>query len=564
MEHNIKHKIKRIFILLWLIPLLSNLLGALSIFLYLSYLEVDAFTAAVTGGSERMSEFVRWHHFIAYFLAANFLGLGLFMWWFAPVKRYLKRAAQGKSLGEIPDSIRHRALAVPLMLATATAGMWLGAGFYFWYINQAAYEMSFLDIGLPIIVVAGVPVVIFNYILVELDWRYALPIFFPEGNVPEYSTGRITLRKRVFLIGTIITYLPLLMFAFIGYERAKLLALTGDSIYLTNLILSYLFVGFVAFLMIELGFFSIWKIVLLPVQQLQTAFERVGQAQDLTTRLPVMSNDELGVAAQGFNRMVEGLIRGQEAERERDRIAYELELARQTQQSLLPREMPRLRYLDIMASSEPAFEVGGDFYGYYLLPDNSLAITVGDVSGKGMAAALMMAVATGHTGSFIYLMHQPSQFLASLNEATRPHTRQSGLNVALCALHLAANGRGLELEAANAGGVWPIVRRTGGRVEWLEVSGPPLGMIYPTVSYGAISTALRPGDLLILSSDGVIEAHNPRGELFGFDRLEEAVAGLDATQPVAALHQELLGAVQSFTNDAPLYDDLTLMALKVV
>jgi len=220
----------------------------------------------------------------------------------------------------------------------------------------------------------------------------------------------------------------------------------------------------------------------------------------------------------------------------------------------------------LAASSEPAFEVGGDLYGYHLLRDNSLAITIGDVSGKGMPAALMMATTIGLLGAHVHLMEHPAELLSQLNGAIRFHAEQSGLNTALCALRLVTDDgyRGVAVEVANAGAVWPILRRATGQVEWLEVGGPPLGTGLSGFPYLSLTRSLLRDDLLILSSDGIIEAHNQRHQLFGFERFETAVALLDPSQSASTLHANLLKEVRIFTNGVEPHDDLTLMVLKVI
>lgn len=362
----------------------------------------------------------------------------------------------------------------------------------------------------------------------------------------------------------LITYLPLLLIIWIAFDRTRQLWITRNPALLFNMLLSHVYIGVLALIVIMLGIYSLARSIIVPLLRLRMAFERVGKQRDFTTRLPVVSNDELGEVAADFNQMVAELAQGRKAEEERARISHELELARRTQLSLLPREAPLIPYLEVAATSEPAQHVGGDLYGYYMLTDSTLAITVGDVSGKGMAAALMMATTTGLIGANVGIMQRPADLLAHLNIAMRFHTRTSGLNTALCAVHFAPNGQRIEIEAANAGSVWPILRRAHGAVEWLEVGGPPLGMDLPVLAYPTLKRTLGSGDLLILSSDGVIEAQNHQHDLFGLERLEMAVAALDPTQGAVTLHAQLLQAVYTFIDGSEPHDDLTLLVLKVV
>lgn len=544
---------------LTLIPVLGNLLGALSIFIYLSYIAVDTPLPGFFVRREHLRELFM---FVVFMLFAT-IGMVIFSHIrAAPLRRIVRRTAKGDSAGDISDTLRRQALALPRVLALASAVIWLIAGLFF--SRSISNGARFLENFLAITVVAGWPSVVVIYLLLDLSWRRALPIFFPQGNLPDYRTARLSLLNRLRILMPLITYVPLGLSIWIAFDRSRQLWLTQNPFYLRNMLLSQIYLGLLALLVIFLGLYTLGRSIIVPLLGIRMAFDRVGRQRDFTTRLPVVTNDELGELAADFNTMVAQLARGQQAEEERARIAHELDLARRTQLSLLPREAPRLPYLEVAASSEPAFQVGGDLYGYYLLTDQTLAITIGDVSGKGMAAALMMATTTGLIGANISIMRRPADLLDHLNESMRIHTRTTGLNTALCALHFCPAERGVAVEAANAGSVWPILRRTDGTVEWLEIGGPPLGMTLSNLPYPATTRTLHPGDLLILSSDGVIEAQNRQRELFGFERLEATVANLNPDCPALTLHATLLQAVHTFIDGAEPHDDLTLIVLKVV
>lgn len=541
------------------IPVMANLFGGLSIFIYLSYINVDRNIAVVL----TRSGFLRgWPTFLGFVLIATLLITLFVRRYVAPLEQPIRRAARGEPVGPISDRLRHRALALPRTITLLSAVGWFVAGIFF--SREAGSLLDFVENFFAISVVAGFPSLIFSYILLDLSWKRAIPVFFPDGDVPRYTTARLTVRNRLRIIMPLITYLPLALVIWIAFDRTRQLWITRNPALLFNMLISHIYVGFLSLVIIVTGLYSLARSVIAPLLELRAAFERVGKERDFTTRLPVVSNDEIGEVAADFNRMVDALAQGRRAEEERARIAQELELARRTQLSLLPREAPRIPYLEVAASSEPALHVGGDLYGYYLLTDSTLAITIGDVSGKGMAAALMMATTTGLIGANVGIMRRPAELLTHLNTAMRFHTQTSGLNTALCALHFSPNGRCVEVEAANAGSVWPILRRAHGAVEWLEVGGPPLGVGLPVPAYLSVTRSLGAGDLLVLSSDGVIEAQNRERELFGLERLEAAVSTLDTTQSAFALHAQLLHAVHNFIDGAEPHDDVTLIVLKVV
>ncbi len=247
----------------------------------------------------------------------------------------------------------------------------------------------------------------------------------------------------------------------------------------------------------------------------------------------------------------------------RARIEQEFHTAQQIQQSLLPFEFPNIPGLEIAAFCQPAREVGGDFYNFFLLNEHQLGVAVGDVSGKGMQAALMMALSFGLLTTEVRHTLPPAAFMAALNTALLKHTQHNRMNTALGYVTLTAapqnSPSSWHLRAANAGLIAPLVRQRDGTVAWLNVSGLPLGMVAGLV-YEEIELPLNAGDLVLLSSDGIVEAHNPAGELFGFERLTASLCAADQTSAQSVL-ESVWRDVQAFTQQAEVYDDLTMVVL---
>jgi sigma-B regulation protein RsbU (phosphoserine phosphatase) len=192
---------------------------------------------------------------------------------------------------------------------------------------------------------------------------------------------------------------------------------------------------------------------------------------------------------------------------------------------------------------------------------------VGDASGKGMPAALLMAVSLASFQSAIDLGLEPAELLAHLDEVIMPYTRTGRQNCVFCYVEVLLSGGGTSdtamLRAANAGCVPPLIRRQNGAIEWVEVGGMPLGVgLGAEDGYPEATISLRPGDLVILTSDGVIEAMSASKEMFGFERLEEAVA-TGPTTSAEAMSGHLRAAVASFTGNAEPHDDLTIVVGQV-
>jgi PAS domain S-box-containing protein len=245
----------------------------------------------------------------------------------------------------------------------------------------------------------------------------------------------------------------------------------------------------------------------------------------------------------------------------------ELHMANSIQTGLLPQHGPRIPGLDIAGTSLPTNEVGGDLFNYYELPaesglPGSYAIAIGDVSGKGVPAALYMAVTTIMLSAKAPFVPDVSQLLSEMNEALYPYMSPNRMNVALCYLRLVPDGFGQHTACiANAGMIAPLLWRAG-RCEHLDIGGLPLGLVRHDTPYRALEMTLQAGDVLLLSSDGIVEAMNSSRELYGFDRLAERL-NQRPSDDAQALLEWVLDDVRAFIGGAGQRDDLTLVVISV-
>ncbi len=242
-------------------------------------------------------------------------------------------------------------------------------------------------------------------------------------------------------------------------------------------------------------------------------------------------------------------------------LQKEMSLARNIQMSLLPQTAPNIPGLDIAATSLPAREVGGDLYTFYDLPDGGYGLAIGDVTGKGIPAALYMAVSTTMLEAKAPYIPDVAQLLNEMNVALFPHMQPNRMNTALCCVRLEPGDGRCTAHIANAGMVAPILRR-GGQCEYLDVGGVPVGTIRTGLPYHALTLLLQPGDELVLSSDGIVEAMNAAGELYGFERLlarVQSAAGYSARE----VQEWVLSDVSKFAGAAEQHDDMTLVVVMV-
>jgi serine phosphatase RsbU (regulator of sigma subunit)/anti-sigma regulatory factor (Ser/Thr protein kinase) len=250
------------------------------------------------------------------------------------------------------------------------------------------------------------------------------------------------------------------------------------------------------------------------------------------------------------------LVREQEAEAAtRQRFEQELEVARLIQQNFLPQELPDLPGWQIAAYYRPAREVGGDFYDVIPLPDGRVAFVVGDVTDKGVPAALVMSATRSVLRASATRLIEPGVVLERVNEHLCPDMPAKMFVTCLYGVLDPASGL---LRFANAGHDLPYVKTADGVIE-LRARGMPLGLM-PGMAYEEKEAVLEPGDSVLLHSDGVVEAHDPDREMFGFPRLKETMAGSPGGQE---LIERVIAVLGAFTGPgAEQEDDITMVTLQ--
>ncbi len=236
----------------------------------------------------------------------------------------------------------------------------------------------------------------------------------------------------------------------------------------------------------------------------------------------------------------------------------ELALAREIQASLLPRHDPTLAGFDIKGRTLAAEEVGGDFYTYFLLSGGRLGLAIGDVSGKGMPGALYMAIATSVVEAQAVVSPDTVTLMRHVNNQLYPHMHETGMNTAL--LYAVFDLSRRQLRVCNAGLIAPILYRNQA-AHYLECHGLPLGAVTEGV-YEECLIDLQPGDVVLLTTDGIVEAMNVHRELYGFSRLETALENCDLTNAQTILDC-VFDDVFNFMEGALPQDDMTLVVIQV-
>jgi serine phosphatase RsbU (regulator of sigma subunit) len=240
----------------------------------------------------------------------------------------------------------------------------------------------------------------------------------------------------------------------------------------------------------------------------------------------------------------------------RERIEQELHVARRIQQASLPEAVPALEGWEISPNYRPAREVGGDFYDFLQLENGRLGLVVGDATGKGVPAALVMSTTCGMLRAVTQASnYSPGEVLGRVNEAL---FARIPANMFVTCFYAILDPQSGTLNFANAGHDLPYVRRSGDADE-LMARGMPLGLM-PGMAYEEKGITLGAGDRALFYSDGLVEAHNPEGEMFGFSRLRALVAEHAEGE---ALVDFLMKELYSFTGERwEQEDDITLVTLQ--
>jgi serine phosphatase RsbU (regulator of sigma subunit)/predicted ester cyclase len=243
---------------------------------------------------------------------------------------------------------------------------------------------------------------------------------------------------------------------------------------------------------------------------------------------------------------------------ERERVEQELRVARSIQQASLPNEVPELEGWEISPYYQPAREVGGDFYDFFGLDDGRLGIVVGDATSKGIPAALVMASARSMLRAIAQALgsSSPGEVLARVNDSLVTDIPPNMFVTCFCTILEPESGG---LTYANAGHDLPYLRRRNGEAEELRARGMPLGLM-PGMGFEEKEIELNAGEAVLFYSDGLVEAHDPQGKLFGFPRLRELVAEHGEELSLGTF---LLEELYSFVGESwEQEDDITLLTLR--
>jgi len=474
-----------------------------------------------------------------------------------PIRRYLDRIGSDTSIpAGLQSIVEKRLLNEPYFIIGIDMAAWITAGVTF-----AVFERHF---GLPwqeismnrfdALLTGLVSTTLAFFLLERILQIYLVPCVFPRGNLYNVKgTRRINLAVRLYAIFVAISLIPLLAILASLYRvslsnRPPAESFEMFSSGLWTIIPIVMLVGAGLVLIISLNLKKSLDAMVLVLKQVTRG--------KLGLRINVTSNDEIGYVGDVINDMTEGLM-------ERDRMRQSLDLAMEVQQNLLPKGNLKIDGFDIAGKSIYCDETGGDYYDFIISgepEDKNIGVAIGDVSGHGIPAALLMATVRSSLRQRLSLPGNIDRIMTDVNRQLVRDVEDSGQFMTMFYLTIDAADHKLKwVRAGHEPGIFYDPAQD--IFEELKGSGVALGVSEEWQYEMNERIGLAPGQIIVLSTDGVWEAHNREGEIFGKERLNEIIRQ-NAAKQAEEIIEAVIIAVNEFQNDSGAEDDITLIVIK--
>ena len=470
-------------------------------------------------------------------------------------------------LGATPESaLNHEAgrrlLNLPFIIALINISVWIVFTALFMPVMHSLINMTVASFfyGFFRLIMIGIIASFISFFLIDDFCRKNLvPIFFPEGRLAiVQGTAKISILRRIrvlFGIGT-----NALMIMLIGTLAFAVWEIQDASVSVGQFgkqILAFTIVLCLIFIVISLCLnFLVGKSILKPIKDMMRVVKKV-QHGDFHQKVQVVSNDELGILADGMNEMTEGLI-------ERDRMRESLDLAKEVQQALLPPAPPKIEGLDIAAHIIYCDETGGDYYDFFKdhhISQRQISVIIADVSGHGVPSALLMASARAFFRQRSDMPGSISNIVTDVNRQIVIDVRESGGFMTLFYLTIDMQNRCLQWVRAGHDPAFIYDPETD-TFEQLRGSGIALGIDdrYEYEEYRR--EKLAKGQIVVLGTDGIWEAQNAKGERFGKQPIFRIIRKY-SDEDARGLLTACLFHLEKFRDGVPPEDDVTLIVIKI-
>ena len=536
----------------------ANLLGFLIIALLNLFTPVEFFKVQrdflLAGG---------WVVIFSFYPLVICIGIGLQYLVQRPITRVINDMRQGKEIdAELAEKASRRILNLPFIIGLINFIMWIVLtallGVFFVIFRDAPPRISFF-VAFRGFMVGYISAIISFFLVEAYSRRRLVRIFFPAGKLAVIpGTVKLSILRRIRVLYGVGTLAPMIILvgtlAFILWEMnlAEIsAAVFGREFLIFSIILCVIFI----FVGLRLNVLS-GKSIIQPITDMMVLVRRVRKGH-FRQKVRVVSNDELGVLGDGLNEMTEGLI-------ERDEIRRSLHLAKEVQQTLLPRKNPRLDNLDVAATIVYCDETGGDYYDF---PDTSdthsgdFAAVVGDVSGHGIPSALMMATGRAFLKQRSMLPGSLVDIVSDVNQQMVRDFEETGGFMTLFYLSIDTKNKCLHWVRAGHDPAIFYDPETDSFDE-LRGAGIALGVDIDGRYEQNQKENLKKGQIILLGSDGLWEARNPKGEMFGKDPVHQITRKL-AEKSAREIMTSCFYAFNIFLGDRAPEDDVTLVVIKI-
>ena len=480
-----------------------------------------------------------------------------------PIVSFSRQVRSGRQpAADLALRARRRLVNLPLILAVVNLIMWTAVTLLFMLVLYLITSIGVITAVYIFFrgVIIGFMASFLSFFLIDDYSRTRLvPVFFPHGRLAEVpGTVKISIHRKIRVLysaGTAFS-MAILMGTLLLLQWQMEDALVSAVDFGRGIVV-FTGVLFAIFLVVALGLhLMVTKTISAPIKAMMALVRKVRRGE-FQHKVQVVSNDELGILGDGMNEMTAGLV-------ERERMRRSLDMAREVQQALLPRHPPAVSGLDIACISVYCDETGGDYFDFIdhgRESAGSVSVVIGDVAGHGISAALLMATARAFLRQRSVQPGSLSRVVSDVNRLLAPDVEESGGFMTL--FYLTIDGKGRKLNWVRAGHDPAIFYDPAADVfEPLHGAGMALG-VNPDAHYEHCEKDnLAKGQIIVLATDGVWEARNSGGKMFGKDSIYRVVrqkAAVSAGEILAAVFDDL----NRFAGAQRAEDDMTMVVIKV-
>jgi sigma-B regulation protein RsbU (phosphoserine phosphatase) len=529
---------------------LANCIGVLSVFL-LSFRSISPPTPEIIDLTIRVARFFEPLSFLFIVIST--------VLYERPIRHYLNRQYRGNTIKQdLKIKARQRLLNEPFFLIAVDFIVWFAAALFYPMLYWAA-QADEMIIGRAffqsLLIGLGTTTAAF-FVLEHVLQKKMVPHFFPDGGL-HMTPGTIRIRIRTRLAGLLCACNLIPFFALVAISRGSYRT-TLEPVELLDLLRPTLMTN--AFFGISIGIgltIIVSSNLTRPLQEIIRVLKAVRDG-DLYHKVRVTTNDEIGYTGEVINAMTEGL-------KERDRMRHSLELAREVQQNLLPQKAPRIKGLDIAGISIYCERTGGDYFDYLQLNrhrEETVGVVVGDVSGHGVPSALLMATARALIRKGTTLSDSISTIISDVNRQLANDVQESGRFMTL--FYCMIDGIAKSMRWVRAGHdpaiFYDLLTDT---FEELKGSGIALGVDRHWQFEENQKVGLVDGQIIAIGTDGIWEARNTKGEMFGKNQIYKIIRH-NAKGNAAEILAAVINTLKNHTSGQKPEDDATLVIVKIV